>query len=231
MGNGLSPCMHLPAKAAAATAAGVKLVYWGGQTRLLADDDGVCTVVAGDVTAELPGDHVVCAADSFYVGLPIPVMSSSEELMAGRTYFVLPAERFSCFKVLTAAALASLSPAPSKKVSIAGPGQCPFEYVKGEGGAALIRVLPEFIEKVISCDDNSGGRRRMSTSNKCRGAAPSSTATTTELCSTPELKRHYALLVGRRNQPWSPRLETISECNKTSKLLLRRTTARLLSSR
>uniref|UniRef100_A0A0D3EYR9 Uncharacterized protein n=1 Tax=Oryza barthii TaxID=65489 RepID=A0A0D3EYR9_9ORYZ len=127
MGNGLSPCMHLPATAAA----GVKLVYWGGQTRMLDDDGGVCAV-AGDVTAELPGDHVVCAADSFYVGLPIPVVSAGEEL-------------------------ASLSPAPSKKVSVAGPGQCPFEYVKGEGGATLIRVLPEFIEKVISCDENGGG--------------------------------------------------------------------------
>uniref|UniRef100_A0A0E0CD20 Uncharacterized protein n=1 Tax=Oryza meridionalis TaxID=40149 RepID=A0A0E0CD20_9ORYZ len=218
MGNGLSPCMHLPATAAA----GVKLVYWGGQTRMLDDDGGVCAV-AGDVTAELPGDHVVCAADSFYVGLPIPVVSAGEELMAGRTYFVLPAERFSCFKVLTAAALASLSPAPSKKVSVAGPGQCPFEYVKGEGGATLIRVLPEFIEKVISCDENGGGARR-------RKPSTTATATATELCSTPELKRHYALLMGRRNQPWSPRLETISECNKTRKLLLR-TPARLLSSR
>ncbi|KAL5228088.1 hypothetical protein ABZP36_016353 [Zizania latifolia] len=178
---------------------------------------------AGDVAAELPVDHVVCAADSFYVGLPIPVMSPGEELLAGRTYFVLPAERLSCFKVLTAATLSSLSAAPAKKVSIAGPGQCPFEYVKGAGGAALIRVLPEFIEKAISCDVN-GGRQRGS-SNKCRvAAAPSST----ELCSTPELKRHYALLVGRRNQPWSPRLETISECNK-SKIL--RAPARLLSSR
>ncbi|XP_040385771.1 uncharacterized protein LOC102700009 [Oryza brachyantha] len=224
MGNGLSPCMHLPATAAVS----VKLVYWGGQTRLLADDDGGVCTVAGDVTAELPGDHVVCAADSFYVGLPIPVMSSGEELMAGRTYFVLPAERFASFKVLTAAVLASLSPVPSKKVSIAGPGKCPFEYVKGEGGAALIRVLPEFIEKVISCDDNSGGARRGMSTNKCRGVAAPLTATR-ELCSTPELKRHYAMLVGRRNQPWSPRLETIAECNKTSKLL--RTPARLLSSR
>ena len=181
--------------------------------------------MAGDVTAELPGDHVVCAADSFYVGLPIPVVSTGEELMAGRTYFVLPAERFSCFKVLTAAALASLSPAPSKtKVSVAGPGECPFEYVKGEGGATLIRVLPEFIEKVISCDENGGGGRR-------RKPSSTTAATATELCSTPELKRHYALLVGRRNQPWSPRLETISESNKTRKMLLLRTPARLLSSR
>lgn len=213
MGNGLSPCLHLPTTAAAA----VKLVYWGGQTRLLVIDDDGCST-AGDVAAELPADHVVCPADSFFVGLPIPVMSPGEELLPGRAYFVLPAERFSCFKVLTAATLASLSPAPAK-VSIAGPGQCPFEYVKGDDGGSLIRVLPGFIEKVISCDN--GSRR----GNKCCGVVAS---TTTELCSTPELKRHYAQLVGPRNQPWSPMLETISECEKRKIL---RSPARLLSSR
>ncbi|EAZ14858.1 hypothetical protein OsJ_04786 [Oryza sativa Japonica Group] len=123
MGNGLSPCMHLPATAAA----GVKLVYWGGQTRMLDDDGGVCAV-AGDVTAELPGDHVVCAADSFYVGLPIPVVSAGEELMAGRTYFVLPAERFSCFKVLTRR---------GARVAVAGAVE---EGVRGWAGAVPVRV-------------------------------------------------------------------------------------------
>ncbi|XP_062231403.1 uncharacterized protein LOC133928900 [Phragmites australis] len=211
MGNGLSPCLHLPAS----TAAAVRLVYWGGHTSLVTNGDGR-VVTAGDVAAELPApaaDYVVCPADSFFVGLPIPVMSPGEELQPGRTYFVLPASRFACLKVLTAATLAALSPAPAK-APLAGPGQCPFEYVKGDGGAALIRVLPEFIEKVITCD---GGRR---------GVVVASTAT--ELCSTPELKRHYAQLVGPRNQAWSPRLETISECHKSKWL---RSPARLLSSR
>ncbi|KAL6616714.1 hypothetical protein ACP70R_038984 [Stipagrostis hirtigluma subsp. patula] len=216
MGNGLSPCLHLPA-----TPASARLVYWGGQTRVVTDGDGACaTATAGGVVAELPaGDHVVCPADAFFVGLPIPVMAPGEELLPGRTYFVLPAARFACLKVLTAATLAALSPAPAK-VPIAGPGQCPFEYVKGDGGAALIRVLPEFIEKVISssCD---GGRR----GSKCRA----STTAAAELCSTPELKRHYAQLVGTRNQQWSPRLETITECDKSK--WLRRSPARLLSSR
>lgn len=210
MGNGLAPCLNLPAAAATT----VRLVYWGGQTRLLAEDDKESVVTAGDIAAELPAaEHVVCPADSFFVGLPIPVMLAGEELLPGRTYFVLPAGRFSCLKVLTAATLAALSPAP-KKVPLAGPGQCPFEYVKGAGGAALIRVLPEFIEKVITCDGNSR-----------RGAV---VATGDGLCSTPELKRHYAQLVGSRNQPWSPRLETITECDKSKWL---RSPARLLSSR
>jgi hypothetical protein len=130
---------------------------------------------------------------------------------------VLPAARFSLSSdgkapVLTAATLASLSAAPGskKRVSLAGPGECPFEYVKGgeDGAAPLIRVLPEFIEKVITCDGASDGAVRR---GKCGVAG---VASATELCSTPELKRHYAQLVGPRSRPWSPRLETISERSK-----------------
>jgi hypothetical protein len=214
MGNGLAPCLHLPA------ATTVRLVYWGGQqARLVAEDDDGRVVTAGDVAAGLPGaDHVVCPADSFFVGLPIPVMSAGEELLPGRTYFVLPAGLFSCLKVLTAATLAALSPAPTTKLALASPGQCPFEYVKG-AGATLIRVLPEFIEKVITCD--GGVSMRRGGSNKSCGAVVEH-----GLCSTPELKRHYAQLVGSRNQQWSPRLETISESDKSKWL---RSPARLLS--
>ncbi|XP_047053477.1 uncharacterized protein LOC124659695 [Lolium rigidum] len=220
MGNGLSPCVSKPATAPAA----VRLVYWGGRTRVLLvnddEDDAAGCSTAGDVAAELlpPGGHVVCPSDSFYVGLPIPVTPPTERLLPGRTYFVLPATRFSLSSddgkapVLTAATLASLSAAPGskKRVSLAGPGECPFEYVKaGEHGAApLIRVLPEFIEKMIACDGASDGAVRR---GKCGVAAA---ASATELCSTPELKRHYAQLVGARSRPWSPRLETISERRK-----------------
>ncbi|KAG2594237.1 uncharacterized protein LOC120672544 [Panicum virgatum] len=216
MGNGLSlpPCLHLPAA--------VRLVYWGGRARLVAAD---ARLTAGDVAAELPApttDHFVCPADAFFVGLPIPVMSPGEELLPGRTYFVLPAARFPSLKVLTAATLAALSAAPApaagmknrgrSKAALPLAGQCPFEYVKqGDGGAPLIRVLPEFIEKVITYD----------------GGAPPAPKTAAELCSTPELKRHYAQLVGPRSRPWAPRLETIAEGDRSRWL---RVTARMLSS-
>ena len=219
MGNGLSlpPCLHLPAA--------VRLVYWGGRARLLAAD---ARITAGDVAAELPppaSDHAVCPADAFFVNLPIPVMSPDEELLPGRTYFVLPASRFPSVKVLTAATLAALSAAPAPaagmknrgrtKAALPLAGQCPFEYVKaGDGGAPLIRVLPEFIEKVITCD---GG-----------APAPKTAAAAAELCTTPELKRHYAQLVGPRRRPWAPRLDTIEEGDRSRWL---RATARMLSSR
>ncbi|CAM0885083.1 unnamed protein product [Alopecurus aequalis] len=224
MGNlGLSPCVTMPATAPPAPA---RLVYWGGQTRVLPvnedEEDNVggegCST-AGDVTAELlpPGGHVVCPADSFFVGLPIPVMPSAERLLPGRTYFVLPAARLSRSDgkapVFTAATLASLSPGNKKRVSLAGPGECPFEYVKGGvGGAApLIRVLPEFIEKVMTSDGGNDGAGRRGATNKS-GLANSASAP--ELCSTPELKRHYAQLVAARSRPWSPRLGTIAERSK-----------------
>ncbi|KAG0541034.1 hypothetical protein BDA96_03G461100 [Sorghum bicolor] len=224
MGNGLSfspSCLHLPA-AAAPTA--VRLVYWGGLSRQLVitggggDDD---VVTAGDVAAELPAPaagYAVCPADAFFVGLPIPAMSPGEELLPGRTYFVLPAARLPCLKALTPATLAALSYGDGgsngngngngkrKQPLFAVSGPCPFEHVKGADGAApLIRVLPEFIEKLITCDAAGG-----------RGANSKAKDKDAELCSTPELKRHYAQLVGTgRSRPWSPRLETISERNRS----------------
>ncbi|KAM0836675.1 hypothetical protein ACQ4PT_062144 [Festuca glaucescens] len=197
MGNGLSPCSCAPA--VHGEEAEARLVFWGGPTKLAAVS-GPMPTTAGDVTAELP-DHLVCSGDSFFIGLPIPALPSGEQLLAGRTYFVLPAARFSCCQALTAASLASLSPAPTK-VSLAG-ASSPFEYVTGDDGMSLIRVLPEFIEKVITCGGGGGGK------SKCGAVSPD------QLCSTPELRKHYMQLVGSRQQrPWSPGLETISEARK-----------------
>uniref|UniRef100_A0A0E0L1Z9 Uncharacterized protein n=1 Tax=Oryza punctata TaxID=4537 RepID=A0A0E0L1Z9_ORYPU len=194
MGNGMSPCLCSPAvhgEEVAAEAA-ARLVFWGGPASQLV----ASTATAGDVMAELP-DHLVCAGDSFFIGLPIPALPAGEELVAGQTYFVLPAARFSCQQALTAASLASLSPSPAAKVSLAGGASSPFEYVTGDDGMALIRVLPEFIEKAITCA-RAGGE-----------------VAADQLCSTPELRKHYMQLVGaRQKRPWSPGLETISEAEK-----------------
>ncbi|CAM0955739.1 unnamed protein product [Alopecurus aequalis] len=199
MGNRFSPCSRSPA--VHGEEAEARLVFWGGPTRLAAAA-GLRPTTAGDVTTEVP-NHLVCSGDSFFIGLPIPALPPSEELLAGRTYFVLPAARFSSCQVLTAASLASLSPAPTK-VSLAGGASSPFEYVTGDDGMALIRVLPEFIEKVITC---GGGK------NKCAAVAPD------QLCSTPELRKHYMQLVGTRQQrPWSPGLETISEARRRRRM-------------
>lgn len=53
-------------------------------------------------------DQMVCHADSFFIGQPIPALSIDDELMLGQTYFVLPLDRFSG-SVLSASSLAALN--------------------------------------------------------------------------------------------------------------------------
>lgn len=189
MGNGLSPCCLTGSKSL------VRLVFWGGATEFLTEKQ-----IAAELMFRFP-DRVVCRADSFYIGRPVPVLSMDDELLPGHTYFLLPMDKFPCHDPLTAVSLASLSPDPAKAVSLSGDDQCrPFAYVKGGDGRVLIKVLPEFITKVISSAESG---------DTCgSGGGP--------LCSTPELKKHYAQLVGQRDRPWSPKLETISESKKRS---------------
>ncbi|KAL1832137.1 hypothetical protein ACET3Z_001788 [Daucus carota] len=75
-----------------------------------------------------------------------------------------------------------------------------FEYIKGSNGRVLIKVSPEFMIKIMSIGKENGNEQVM-------GNSPSSF-----LCSTPELKKHYHMLIGSKGQMWSPKLDTISEC-------------------
>ncbi|WOL12000.1 hypothetical protein Cni_G20764 [Canna indica] len=190
MGNGLASCFN----PCISRGLDVKLVFWGGATEFLSAKH-----LAGELMFRFP-DHVVCHADSFFIGHPVPALSLEDELLPGHTYFVLPIDRLPSHDPLTAVSLSSLSPGPAKPSLAAGNGQCPFAYVKGQDGRMVIKVLPEFITKVISAGE--GGGQRL-------GAGEGGT-----LCSTPELKKHYAQLVGPRERPWSPTLETITERKK-----------------
>ncbi|XWS28378.1 hypothetical protein CRYUN_Cryun25bG0063500 [Craigia yunnanensis] len=178
MGNSVSPCFQPNTRSL------VKLIFWGGNTRILTGKH-----IAGEVMFP---DRMVCHADSFFIGHPIPALAIDDDLMPGQTYFVLPLNRFAC-NVLSASSLAALNsspkPAPIKF------GECPFEYVKGSNGRVLIKVVPEFITRLIH---RSKGEEIGSPGNSF-------------LCSTTELKKHYQMLVGSKEQVWSPKLETISE--------------------
>ncbi|KAK1256968.1 hypothetical protein QJS04_geneDACA024552 [Acorus gramineus] len=115
----------------------------------------------------------------------------------GQTYFVLPADRFA-LNVLSVASLSSLSS------SVVDFGSCrTFEYVKGSnnGGETLIRVLPEFLMRVISGE---------------MGGSSSSSGGRSVLCTTPELRKQYVLLVGSRERR-RPKLETIAEAGKVGR--------------
>ncbi|KAL2557278.1 hypothetical protein Fot_02017 [Forsythia ovata] len=143
-------------------------------------------------------DYMVCHADSFFIGQPIPVLAIDDELMNGQTYFVLP---LTCFtrNVLTASSLAALGSMYPKPTAI-NFKDCPFEYLKGSNGRVLIKVMPEFITKLITKLEHEIGNES------------SNTAGNSFLCSTPELQKHYTQLVGcNKDHVWSPNLETISE--------------------
>lgn len=203
MGNGLSPCCYCPSPTS------IRIVFWGGASQLI---QARCQ--ASDIMRKLPG-YVVCHGDSFYIGFPIPVLSIGDILLPGQTYFVLPVDRVSYDQALTAASLSYLSPDRNRKPTLVGSSPCPFEHLKNEDGSVLIRVLPEFVERVIT----SGSGKNAKIAGAIGGGGV--------ICSTPELQKHYAQLVGLRDRQWSPRLETIKENSKSKERPGRRSPAKL----
>ncbi|KAK4792543.1 hypothetical protein SAY86_022978 [Trapa natans] len=197
MGNALAlSCFKLHCLAAVGSHE-IRVQFWDGSTKVLTGTNHV----AGEIMFEHP-DMVVCHADSFFIGRPVPALAIDEALVPGSSYFVLPLDCFPCLGTLSAASLAALgSSSPNNKRSPMkagfGEGQ-PFEYVRGENGRVMIKVVPEFITRLIAKEgDGAGG-----------GGGGSSSP----LCSTPELQKHYDQLVGmNKEQVWSPKLETISE--------------------
>ncbi|EPS70268.1 hypothetical protein M569_04496, partial [Genlisea aurea] len=164
-----------------------KLISYGGGTRIITGQH-----VAGELMSQSPCG-VVCHADSFFLGRPIPALDAGDELLAGETYFLFP---FDCFerKIFSASTLAKLASSCPRAGTIRLQ-DCPFVYAKDVEGRVSIKIGSEFIAKLITGDSDGdkisrGGRL---------------------LCSTPELQRDYDSLIGSRNMIWSPKLETISE--------------------
>ncbi|KAK7385905.1 hypothetical protein VNO78_31858 [Psophocarpus tetragonolobus] len=174
-----------------ASSKSVKLIFWEGTSRSLKGKH-----IAGEIMFEFP-EMMVCHADSFFIGHPIPVLSIDHELMPGQTYFVLPIDRFTTNN-LTVASISALGSCPNK--SPIKFGACPFQYLKGSDGRVAIKVTPDFITSLII----HGGKE-----NNIGVGPPGSP--TSFLCSTPELQKHYEQLVKSKDQVWSPKLETISE--------------------
>lgn len=200
MGNAVSPCWHHQDSSRSQ----VKLIFWEGMTRTLKGRH-----VAGEIMFEFP-DKMVCHAGSFFLGRPIPALAIDDDLMLGETYFILPLDCFpghqgggegggATLSTSSLAALGSASPRPGPMSFSEGD---PFEYIRGKDGRVLIKIVPEFLTRLITKgkgnDDGDGKDRSVS---PCRGT----------LCSTPELQKQYEQLVGAREQVWSPKLETISE--------------------
>ncbi|XP_073272541.1 uncharacterized protein [Primulina huaijiensis] len=167
-----------------------KLISQGGATRTLTRK-----TIAGEIMFDFP-DRIVCHADSFFIGQPIPALAIEDELIRGQTYFLIPADFFQhdVLSVSSLAAMASLNP-NSQKGAPTDFKECPFEYLKGSDGRVLIKVAPTFITRLINGEPQ-----------------PADESEDSFLCSTPELKQRYNQLVRPKDQGWSPKLETISEC-------------------
>ncbi|KAI9114680.1 hypothetical protein K1719_014378 [Acacia pycnantha] len=196
MGNAIvTPCFaQQKPSSSSSLSSSIKLVFCGGPTRFLRGKH-----VAGEVMFEFP-EMMVCHADSFFMGFPVPALALDVELMPGQTYFILPIDRFAC-KVLSQSWLAALGSWSSSPTIKFGESPSPFEYLKGSNGRVVIKVKPEFITRLINGGNNND--------KESEGNGDYSF-----LCSTPELKKHYDQLVRSKDQVWSPQLETISENNK-----------------
>ncbi|KAI3984182.1 hypothetical protein MKX01_011136 [Papaver californicum] len=211
MGNAMALCFYVNYKASTTSSSSlVKLIFWQGKTITFKGKK-----IAGEIMFEYP-EMMVCHANSFYINHIIPALSISDELSAGQTYFILPIDPFA-FKVLSISSLSSLALSsstgnkPKKPINFA---ECPFQYVRGSDGRMLIRVLPEFIMKLITTSGQDGN---------------SSVSSSSFLCTTPELKKHYDVMVGSsKERVWSPKLETISECKKNLAITTRLSPCRLL---
>ncbi|KAG6590171.1 hypothetical protein SDJN03_15594, partial [Cucurbita argyrosperma subsp. sororia] len=187
MGNAMSPCLIPPSITNRHRSSAVKLIFSSGPTRILAGSHHF----AGEIMFQFP-DMIVCHANSFFIGHRIPSLAIEDKLLAGETYLVLPIDRFSLNDVLSTSSLAAIGAGNEAAEKFSS--SCPFEYVRGRNGKALIKVMPEFIVRLVSPGGAYGGE----------GGG--------FLCSTPELKKHYDQLVGTsKGQVWSPSLETISE--------------------
>lgn len=192
MGNTMGPCYN------PTTTSSTKLIFWEGSTRILS---GKRSPIAGEIMFEFP-DRMVCHADSFYIGHPIPALGIEDELVIGETYFVLPIDCFSC-NVLSASAFAALVANSNPSLSFK---DTTFEYIKASNGRVFIKVLPEFMIKIMTIRKQNIGNHHQDNDHN-----------TSFLCSTPELKKHYHMLMGSKPQIWSPKLDTISECKSVTK--------------
>ncbi|KAF5471129.1 hypothetical protein F2P56_011592 [Juglans regia] len=138
MGNAVSQCFggnHSPP---------VKLIFWEGTTRILRGKH-----IAGEIMFEFP-DKMVCHSDSFFIGHRVPALAIDDELQSGQTYLVLPIDTFACDHVISASSLAALGSSPKNSPINFGDCRRPFEYVKGADGRVLIKVVPEFITRLIT---------------------------------------------------------------------------------
>ncbi|XP_057773921.1 uncharacterized protein LOC130993160 [Salvia miltiorrhiza] len=154
----------------------------------LVKSDGVVAIYDRPVTAselmeEFP-KHMVCRSDCFYIGQVTPALSHHDRLLPGHNYFLLPANFFQ----------SALSFATFLRCRTSAAGRPPFELEKTPAGALRVKVTEEMIiQRQKEMEAEAELARRI-----------------VRVCTTPQLRKDYDLLVARRLH-WKPKLDTISE--------------------
>ncbi|XP_042063238.1 uncharacterized protein LOC121807107 [Salvia splendens] len=168
----------------------------------LVKSDGAVAIYDRAVTAsELMEEfpkHMVCRSDSFYIGQVTPALARGDRLLPGHDYFLLPANFFQ--SPLSFAAL------------VRGGGKAQFEIEKTAAGGLRVKVTEEMIAR---------RHREME-------AEAETARRIVRVCTTPQLKKEYETLVGRRRQ-WKPKLDTVYEKKgRRQRKILRKTKSNVL---
>ncbi|KAK4413530.1 hypothetical protein Salat_2765600 [Sesamum alatum] len=155
--------------------------------KLIKSDGGVKIydrpIKAWELMEEFP-KHLVCRSDCFYIGQKTPALSHHDRLQPGQNYFLLPANFFQ----------SALSFTTLTRCRSAFARRHPFEFEKTPAGSLRIKVTDEMII-------------RHQEEEELEAAAAQKMI---RVCSTPQLRKEYEQLVGRRRH-WKPRLDTIVE--------------------
>ncbi|KAL0357664.1 UNVERIFIED_CONTAM: hypothetical protein Scaly_1452100 [Sesamum calycinum] len=155
--------------------------------KLVKSDGGVKIydrpIKAWELMEEFP-KHMVCRSDCFYIGQKTPALSHHDRLQPGHNYFLLPANFFQ----------SALSFTTFIRCRSAFAGRPPFEVEKTPSGSLRIKVTDEMIVQHQEEEEvEAAAAQKM-----------------IRVCSTPQLRKEYEQLVGRRHH-WKPKLDTIAE--------------------
>ncbi|PIN12142.1 hypothetical protein CDL12_15249 [Handroanthus impetiginosus] len=137
-------------------------------------------IKAWELMEEFP-KHMVCRSDCFYIGQKTPALSHHDCLQPGHNYFLLPANFFQ----------SALSFTTFIRCRSSVSGRPPFEVEKTPSGSLRIKVTEEMIMQQ-QIDEKVEAEKMI------------------RVCTTPQLRKDYELLVGRRHH-WKPKLDTIAE--------------------
>ncbi|KAG6476940.1 uncharacterized protein LOC122023219 [Zingiber officinale] len=167
----------------------------GAGVRVVAYDGRVKVYDRPVTAAEVMKDHpchLVCRSDAFFIGQKVPPVAAGVQLQPGQSYFLFPSHFF--HSVLSFVTLAASLVGPGGKGAAA---VRPFDIRKTAAGTLQITLSDEFLK----------GRERDGEQSRSKGVV-----------TTDALEKEYRMLVRCKSRQWAPKLETIRESERRSKM-------------